>query len=127
MTKRNKIIIIVSGVVIVGILAVVTIRYYEQRSIAGAVESVNRLFVGKGIKDMVTIEEDVRGDYNSFMAVYSPSAIKLIFASPLYGRYDFIVSARPIRPFIITLRNGGHKKDYWIHRRGIDNAMKLIR
>ncbi len=89
--------------VVVAIGSKVTIKMLAEKSEKRAYDVV-RLFLSKANNNFdVQLDKEVEHDYCFFLEHYDPSAIKLAFSYPPYGRYDFDIYPEGASVFTITL------------------------
>ena len=122
----KKSLIILLCLVIIFFGTKVTIKILAEKSEKKANNLVGLFFTADGTNFDVQIDDEVRQDYSFFLSHYDPAAIQLLFSFPPYGRYDYLVTPKYSRPFMLTLWVSDHGgrvlvSDQWYkHRKNND-------
>jgi hypothetical protein len=81
----------------------ITIKVLSDRSEKKAFELVSLVLTGKTDKFIISIDKDTENTYQSFLPEFDPSAIRIEYAFPPHGRYDFLITPKSSKPFYLTL------------------------
>jgi len=108
--------LLILGILIVTWGSKVATKVLADKSEKRAFELVNLFISGERGKFTIKVDRDVADDYQLSLSELNLSALKLKYAFPRNGRYDYDVSPRGFRSFVLTLYFSNSGGSIWIHR-----------
>ena len=104
--KKSLFIVICLAIIFFG--SKITIKILAEKSERKAYHLVGLFFSRKDANFAVTVNEDVKKNYDKFLSEFDQSVIKLKYSYPPHGRYDYLVTPKTTEPFMLTLWVSDH-------------------
>ena len=103
-----------TGALIFVLSCKISIGMLVEKSVNEARHEVEMFLMSKGIVEnlAVDIEEDASSFYKEYIiGQFSKNDLQLKWKAPQYGRYEFMVSSKDIKPFMVRLSTLQNKQN----------------